>query len=136
MDRPAAIPPRRWLHGRHYVRSFISETVAPGAYGKSTVALTEALAIVTGRPLLGVTPSEQLNVRYWNGEDPIKELQRRIAAVCLHYQIERSEIEGRLFLDNGRKTKIIIAEQTRTGVRIARPIVNSVIATSRKTRSA
>lgn len=78
-------------------------------------------------PLLGVTPNEKTSVWYWNGEDPI-ELQRRIAAACLHYEIDRSEIEGRLFLDTGRKTKIIIAEQTRTGVKIARRIIDAVIA--------
>jgi hypothetical protein len=73
---PAAIPRRQWLYGRHYVRKFISETIAPGAYGKSTLATTEALAIVTVRPLLGVTPNERANVWIWNGEDPMEELQR------------------------------------------------------------
>ena len=126
---PPAIPRRRWLYGRHYVRSFISETVAPGAYGKSSLVSTEALAIVTGHPLLGVTPHERANVWYWNGEDPMEELQRRFAAACLQYQIDRSEIEGRLFVDTGRKMKIVIAEQTKTGARIARPLVDAVIAT-------
>ena len=44
-------------------------------------------------------------------------------------EIDRSEIEGRLFVDTGRKMKIVIAEQTKTGARIARPIVDAVIAT-------
>ena len=68
--------------------------MAPGAYGKSTLAITETLAIVTSRPLLGLTPDERVNVWYWNGEDPEEELQRRIAAACLHYGIEPSELEG------------------------------------------
>jgi hypothetical protein len=49
----------------------------------------------------------------WNGEDPMEELQRRIIAAALHYGIGRGEIDGRLFVDTGRETKIIIAEQTR-----------------------
>ena len=126
---PAAIPRRRWLYGRHYVRSFISETVAPGAYGKSSLVTTEALAIVTGRPLLGVTPDEQCKVWYWNGEDPMEELQRRIVAACLRHGIDRSEIESRLFVDTGRKMKIVIAEQMKTGAQIMRPIVDAVIDT-------
>lgn len=126
---PAAIPRRQWLYGRHYVRKFISETVAPGAYGKSTLAMTEALAIVTGRALLGVIPDERANVWIWNGEDPMEEMQRRIVAAALHYEIDPTEIEGRLFVDTGRETKIIIAEQTRTGAIVARPIVDAVIAT-------
>lgn len=128
---PAVIPRRRWLYGRHYVRKFISETVAPGAFGKSTLAITEALAITTGRPLLGVTPDERVNAWVWNGEDPREELQRRIAAAALHYEIDPTDIEGRLFLDTGRETKIVIAEQAKVGAVIARPIVDAVIATIR-----
>src|SRR5271165_664676 len=44
---PAAIPRRQWLYGRHYSRQFISQTVAFGGVGKSLLAITEALAIVT-----------------------------------------------------------------------------------------
>jgi AAA domain len=128
IDR-ANIPRRQWLYGRHYIRKFVSETVAPGAYGKSTLALTEALAIVTGRDLLGVTPDERANVWIWNGEDPAEELQRRIVAAALFHKIDAREIRGRLFVDTGRETKIIIAEQTSTGARVARPIVEAVIDT-------
>jgi hypothetical protein len=126
---PASIPRRQWLYGHHHVRKFISETVAPGGFGKSTLALTEALAIVSGRPLLGITPDERAIVWIWNGEDPAEELQRRIIAACLHYNIDPTDIEGRLFVDTGRETKIIIAEQTRTGAIVARPVVDAVIAT-------
>ncbi len=126
---PATIPRRQWLYGRHYVRRFISETVAPGAYGKSTLAMTEALAIASGRSLLGVIPDERTNVWIWNGEDPLEELQRRIVAAAMHYEIDPTEIEGRLFVDTGRETKIIIAEQARAGAIVARPIVEAVIAT-------
>ena len=51
---PALIPPRRWIYDRHYIRQFLTETVAPGACGKSALAITEALAIATGRRLLVV----------------------------------------------------------------------------------
>jgi hypothetical protein len=124
---PVSIPRRQWLYGKHYVRKFISETVAPGAYGKSTLALTEALAIVTGRDLLGVIPDERANVWVWNGEDPMEELQRRIAATCSRYEIDPTEIAGRLFIDTGRETRIIIAEQKRDGPTISRPVVDAVV---------
>ncbi len=128
---PATIPRRRWLYGRHYVRKFISETVAPGGFGKSSLAIMEALAIATGRALLGIAPDEATKVWIWNGEDPMEELQRRIIGAALHYGIDQTEIKGRLFVDTGRETKIIIAEQTKTGAIIARPIVDAVIATIR-----
>jgi hypothetical protein len=126
---PTAIPRRRFLYGSHYIRKFISETVAPGGYGKSSLAMTESLSIVTGRPLLGVVPAERANVWIWNGEDPMEELQRRIIAAALHYEIPPAEIEKGLFVDTGRETKIIIAEQTKTGAVVARPVVEAVIAT-------
>ena len=100
--------------------------------GKSSLAIVEGLAIITGRALLGVTPDEQTNVWYWNGEDPKDELQRRIAAAAIHYEIAPSEIEARLFVDSGRETKIVVAEQTRTGAVIARPVVDAVIATIKR----
>jgi len=98
---------------RHYIRKFISQTVGRSGHGKTSLGKAEALVIVSGRPLLGVTPDERVNVWIWNGEDPDEELQRRIMAAVLHYGINREEIEGRLFVDTGRETKIIIAEQTR-----------------------
>src|SRR5690242_2443224 len=79
---PATIPPRAWLYGRHYIRKFVSCTIAPGALGKSSLVLAEAIAICTGRPLLGIAPTERTNVWYWNGEDPQEETERRIAAIC------------------------------------------------------
>jgi hypothetical protein len=39
---PATIPPRAWLYGRHYIRKFVSCTVAPGSLGKSSLAVVEA----------------------------------------------------------------------------------------------
>jgi AAA domain len=62
----------------------------------------------------------------------MEELQRRIIAACLHYGVDQSEIKGRLFIDTGRETKIVIAEQTKTGAVVARPIVDAVIATIKR----
>lgn len=128
---PASIPPRRWLYGRHYIRKFVTLTTAHSGVGKSSLVIVEALAIVTGRPLIGVKPDEKTRIWYWNGEDPMEELQRRIMAAALHYQIDRDDIEGRIFVDTGREAKIIIAQQTPAGATVARPNVDAVIATIR-----
>src|SRR4051812_27530497 len=53
---PAMIRPRAWLYGRHYIRKFISGTVSPGGLGKSSLAVAEALALATGRDLIGTKP--------------------------------------------------------------------------------
>ena len=126
---PAKIPRRKWIYGRHYIRKFITETAARSGGGKSSLAMVEALSIATGRPLLGVIPDERTRVWVWNGEDPGDELKRRFAAIAIHYQIPPAEIEGWLFHDTGRETKIVIATQDKAGVKIARPIVDAVIET-------
>lgn len=122
-----SIPPREWIYGRHYIRKFVSSTVAPGGIGKSSLGIAEALAISTGRPLLGVAVDERANVWLWNGEDPQDELDRRIMATALHYKLQAKDIAGRLFVDNGRQTPIVIAEKTRDGVTINAPLVDQVI---------
>ena len=97
---PASIPRRKWLYGRHYIRDFVSQTVAPGGYGKSSLVLVETLAIAVGLPLLGVKPDESVPAWYWNGEDPGDELDRRIISAALRHGVDRSQLEGRLFVDN------------------------------------
>jgi AAA domain len=123
----ATFPRRQFLYGRHYIRKYLSATVAPGGVGKSALVIAEALAMVTGRPLLGVQAPKPLRVWYWNGEDPAEETDRRIEAACLCFRIDPREIEGRLFRDTGRETEIIIAEQTKSGTKIATPVVDALV---------
>lgn len=111
---PWQIPPRQFLYGRHYVRKYLSATIAPGGVGKSALALTEAVAMASGKPILGLQP-RPLIVWYWNGEDPIDETQRRIAAACIHHQVAPADIEGRLFIDSGRETEISMAKGSPRG---------------------
>ncbi|MGH1571377.1 AAA family ATPase [Methylobacterium sp. P31] len=129
---PTTIPPREWVYGRHLIRRFLSTTVAPGAVGKSSLVLVEAIAMVTGRPLLGVPVPKRLRVWYWNGEDPLEEIERRVAAICLHYGIDGRELEHGLFLDSGRTSSIVIASRTKEGARVAEPVVESLIDTIRE----
>lgn len=123
---PSTIPPREWVYGRHLIRRFLSTTVAPGAVGKSSLVLVEAIAMVTGRPLLGVTPPRRMRVWYVNLEDPLEETERRVAAICLHYGIDAHDLVGRLFLDSGRTAEIIIATRQRDGVKIAEPVIEDL----------
>jgi AAA domain len=129
---PASIPPREWIYGRHYIRKFVSGTVAPGGVGKSSLFLIEALSIVTGMALLTPYPIERGRVWWWNGEDPREELKRRIEAARLHYGIAAEDIRGRLFVDSGRSMPIVIATDTRDGARINAPDVAAVKATIRE----
>lgn len=120
------IPPREWVYDRHYIRRFVSVTVAPGGVGKSSLEIVEALVMATGRPLLGIAPNERARVWLWNGEDPEDELDRRIQAALDHYGITAEEIDGWLFVNSGRDLPLVIAEQTRDGTKIFRPQVDAM----------
>lgn len=126
---PKGLPRREFVFGTHLARKYLSVTVAPGGVGKSSLAIVEALAMVTGKPLLGVKPAKPLRAWYWNGEDPRDELDRRIMAACLHYKIKPEDIADRLFLDSGRERGIVIARDDRRGIVIAKPVVEQVIET-------
>lgn len=112
----AAISPRQWIYANHYLRSFVSVMASAGGIGKTSLQIVEALAIVTGRPLLGETVVEPCNVWVINLEDPAEEMQRRILAAMKFYNIRPSEVRGKLFVDAGREFQIKFAVQTREGI--------------------
>jgi hypothetical protein len=124
---PKSIPPRQWLHAKHYIRRFVSATVAPSGLGKSSLDLVEAVGMTAGRDLLrGTTAKAKLKVWYWNLEDPREELDRRVAAIMLHYKIHPDEINGRLFVNSGRDADndyLVIAETQRGATVVHLPVV-------------
>nr|WP_160115835.1 AAA family ATPase [Bosea lathyri] len=126
---PAKIPKRQWLYDNHYIRKFVSATVAPSGVGKSSLKIVEALAMASGKPLLGAQPTGTYRVWLWNGEDPMDELERRISAAMQHYGLTREDVGDRLFVDSGRNMEIVLASETRDGCRIAEPVAGAVLAT-------
>ncbi|MBL0404698.1 AAA family ATPase [Microvirga aerilata] len=133
--RPASeIPRRQFIYGTHLIRRFVSTTIGHGGGGKSALAIAEALAMANGKPLLGEKPSHSLRVWYWNGEDPMEEIERRVVATMQEYRITPEDIGDRLFIDSGRTAPMIIAEQTREGVKIADVTVKSMIETIEENR--
>lgn len=131
---PARIQRRQWLYGGHYIRKFVSATVAPSGVGKSSLEIAEALAMASGKPLLGVQPTGRYRVWLWNGEDPRDELERRISAAMLHYGLTPEDLGDRLFVDSGRDTEIVLAVEARDGAKISAPVAAAVVATLQANR--
>jgi hypothetical protein len=124
--RPETLPRRQWLYGRQYIRRFVSGTVAAGGMGKSALALVEAIAMATGRDLLGHRPRGKYRVWYINGEDPRDEIDRRIGGILLRYGISPEEIEGHLFVDSGRDRDFTLVETTRNGVEVREAVCQDI----------
>ena len=125
---PASIKPRQWIYGDHYIRGFLSATVAPGGLGKSSLSIAEALAMASGKPLLGVEPKGQFRVWLWNGEDPQDELDRRIAATIRHYGLTEADVGDRLLVDGGMRQEIVLAKEARNGALIVEPVAGALVA--------
>jgi hypothetical protein len=114
----ATIRRREWLYGGLLLR---------GGVGKSSLVATEALAMVSGKDLLGVQPVSALNVWIWNLEDPLEETERKIQAAALYYELTPDDIGDRLMVDSGRDQKLVIAGATRSGFMIYQPVVDSLV---------
>ncbi len=88
--------------------------------------------MATGKPLLGDEPPKPLRVWVWNGEDPREEIERRIAAACLHYAIKSDDIADRLMIDSGRDVPIKLAAFNAGAVHVAEPVSEALIAAIQK----
>jgi RecA-family ATPase len=116
MFNALTLPRREWVYGYDYIKKYISVTASAGGIGKTSAIIVEALAIATGRPLLGVDVKEQTNVWIINLEDPISEMQMRTIAAMQHYNIKPEDIKGRLFMDGEDTMQITLAAEGRDGL--------------------
>jgi hypothetical protein len=132
---PTSIPRRQFLYARHYIRGAVSGTVGAGGFAKSLRLLTEAIAMATGRDLLGEVPfNGPLRVWTWNGEDSRDEIERRVAGICQHYGINAEcELEGQLFIDSGHDMALKLAKVgAGSNVIFEEHVISQIIATIRE----
>jgi hypothetical protein len=93
------VPKRRFVYDTVYQRGKVSITAGEGGSGKSAMHVVEALCIATGRDLHELGKKiERCNVWMISLEDDETEMHRRILGAMMHFNIDRSEIEGSLFL--------------------------------------
>ena len=110
------LPRREWVYGYDYIKKYISVTASAGGIGKTSAIIVEALAIATGKPLLGTNVKQQTNVWVINLEDPISEMQMRTIAAMQHYGLTPDDIKGRLFMDGEDTMEITLAAENRDGL--------------------
>ena len=112
----SGIPRRRWVYGFDYIRHYVSVLASAGGIGKTSLVTVEALAIATGRELLGTKVKEQASVWLVNLEDPIAEMQMRTIAAMKHYGIKPADIAGKLFMDGEDTFELTLAAENRDGL--------------------
>jgi hypothetical protein len=106
----------------------VTATISPGGIGKSSLIAAEALAMVSGKALLEVSPEQKLKVWLWNLEDPQEETERKIQAAASHYDLSSDDIGDRLLVDSGRDQRLVIAVTERNSAVIVQPVVDDLVA--------
>ena len=126
---PKQIPVRPWVYGRQLLRGSLSLVVAPGATGKTALLVGTALALASGRDLLGKRVWDRpQKVWLWNLEDSTDEIARLIEGGRIHWDISAEDIGGRLFLDSALDgAQLKVAVEDRDGFKIVRPVVAALI---------
>ena len=123
------IDPRDWLYGRYYIRRFLTMTAASSGVGKSRLIMGEAVAMASLQPFLGHSIYSEAPLRQWyyNGEDPLDELDRGFAAINQQFNIDPNDYKANLFVDSGRTLPIKIATMEDGKGTIIEPVVKQVI---------
>ncbi len=116
---PKKLPRRLWLFGHWLLVGEITLMIAPGGAGKSTIATDIALALASGRELLG----KQLyrgpqNVWLYNLEDGRTELERQFGAARIHHALTPLECGKRLFVNSGMDQPLCLAAEDKHGFKI------------------
>lgn len=130
MPEADTIPPRQWLYGTQLIRGHVTVLVAPGGTGKSAYAMGLGISIAARRSYLGEHLFAPVNVAIFNLDDPMDELDRRVAAFMLAHRIRREDLEGRLFLEDCDGHGLTLAAQARDddhGFYVAHPDEKSLI---------
>ena len=126
---PASIPPRAWVYGHMLLRGSLTVVVAPGATGKTALMIGTALALATGRNLLGPRVwSGPKRVWLWNLEDSGEEMGRGVQASAIHWGIKPEELGDRLYVDSGMDgAELRTAIETAKGTWINAPVVGALL---------
>jgi len=127
---PVNIPKRPWIFGRWLLSGTVACVVAPGGVGKSTLLMSMALSLSSGRAFLGKAIfGDPKRVWLWNLEDDMDELSRSLQAAASHHGITYGDFEGRLFIDSAMEgATLCTAVETKAGFALLEPIYDALTA--------
>jgi len=127
---PRTIPLREWIYGRWFLRGTVACLVAPGGVGKTTLISGTALAMATGKSLLGKQVwGGPKRVWLWNLEDDLDELSRSIQAAGNHYGLSGNDVAGQLFVDSAMEGQgLCTAVETDGQFKLLAPVYEALTA--------
>jgi len=110
-----AIPPVKWILKNQFISGLVSILVSPGGLGKSLLSLLQAVSVSTGIELSGDKVSTQGRVWIHNAEDGKHDLERRLAAISIHHNVDQ-KLFNNITYTTGLSYKINLASSDRKGV--------------------
>jgi hypothetical protein len=112
----AAIPPRPWAYGKFLMFGTAAAIRAVDGGGKGAIAVVIGLSMITGRELLGERVWRTGPVAIITYEDNEMEWRRRIAAACLHYDIDYESVTGSFYFISRPNDRVCFAANGERGV--------------------
>ena len=112
---PKNDPPRPFLgKDKHHCRGYLGATIGRTGDGKTSAELVEMVGFASGLDLLnGGAPHRcgPITVWYWNLEDPLIEIEKRVQAIVLHYKLDPRALGNRMIINSGRDRNLIVAKR-------------------------
>jgi hypothetical protein len=122
---PSAYSPIDFIYGKQYIRGLLTLTAANGGVGKTRLGVAEMLAMITGRPLLGITPRRK--VRGWYiSEEPREQVAKYFDAAMRYYGIPRVEVDGNLFITSMKEYSPLIVKYRKDGLDLCEPMHDAI----------
>jgi hypothetical protein len=98
---PSKRPPRDWVVRHRLMRKHSTVTAAAPGVGKSTLTIEEAVSLASGKDFLGFGVDRSRKVAVINNEETRDELERRIEATCVRFEVPFPSIAENLYLHSG-----------------------------------
>lgn len=98
--------PQRFLIDKILPCGVLTLLGAHGGAGKSMLALTAAVCLVTGRPFFGKTV-EKCRVLFFSGEDPESVVRPRLARIARHMGVDLHELAAGLMMLDATENPIL-----------------------------
>jgi len=114
---------REFLVPNRFMRKHVTLTSAAPGVGKSTLAIEEAIALVSGRDFLnlGFDETKPMRAAIINNEETSDEIERRIEATCQCFDVPLESIAENLFVRSGVDAEKLVAARMIDGEVVATP---------------
>jgi hypothetical protein len=112
----ATIPPRKWAYGRFLIFGEPAVIGAVDGGGKGAQAVVIALSMITDQSLVGERVWRQGPVAIISYEDSENEWARRIAAACLHYELDYESVISNFHFITRPGSRVCLASPGHKGI--------------------